>query len=235
MGSRSQPMGDSTEETEEVCQGPGRLASANHWRLCGCRGTRGAPRGLRPSSGETQRKTQGRSARAPGRQLGCPLPCVSPSHWCRAGRSWRPQGACLVWGPSSGETPSKRPGRYARDTRSCCLGTDGSWVGCTAGRMWGHRGAPQALCPSPWKTPWKRPGRSARALAGWTLPPASTSGSCGGPRGAPRALHPSSGWGGLCRGCGGGLPGPLSARGSGLCLPPVARKGAGWPGAEGHG
>ena len=50
-------MGDSTEETEEVCQGPGRLASANHWRLCGCRGTRGAPRGLRPSSGEIWTKT----------------------------------------------------------------------------------------------------------------------------------------------------------------------------------
>ena len=33
MGSRDQPMGDSAEETEEVCQEPGGLASATHWHL----------------------------------------------------------------------------------------------------------------------------------------------------------------------------------------------------------
>ena len=111
----------------------------------GCRGTRGAPRGLRPSSGEIWTKTWGGP---PGpRCARWAALCIAPAHL--RGARWPGAsglgGACLVWGPSSGDTPSKRLGRSARDTWSCHQGPDSGLVGCRAGRSWESWGSPQGL------------------------------------------------------------------------------------------
>ena len=87
MGSRSQLMGDSTEETEEVCQGPGRLASATHWRLWWLQGYPRGSQGSAPQLRGDLDKVMGRSASAQVCPLGCPLHCASPSEGCKVARS----------------------------------------------------------------------------------------------------------------------------------------------------
>lgn len=84
-----EPRGDSVQETQEVCQGPGGgLGSASCLppadALEECREPRGSPRCLHPSSEETLPKRCGRSARAPA---SWPLPPVGPSEECRVAKS----------------------------------------------------------------------------------------------------------------------------------------------------
>ena len=220
MGSRSQPMGDSTEETEEVCQGPGRLVSATHWRLWWLQGYPWRSQGSAPQLRGDLDKDMGRSARARVCPLGCPLHRASPSEGCTVARSWWPHGGLLGLGPKLRGYPVKETGEVCQGPVELPSGTRQRLGGLQGWQELGELGVSpgsltQRMEDSVEETQEVCQGPGGLASASrrrlWQL-----QGSPRGSQGSAPHLRGDS----ASQGHGGGLPGPLGAR-RGWPLPPA--------------